>query len=237
MPMHSRFGKNRFPIDSAFVHMRLCSAENRTWLDVCYGFAEEVGVDPDFVKVLSAFHGTNPRGGRPPPLEKPFSGGFSDLEEEIVGRFSMSTWSRRLAADLAEDVDPAQADMFVRRLIAVEGLWPQADPFATSREVLIAELRRALGKEAGGYDIVWQPEERYRFRYRLNALPGEMGNAIGTSTLLAAWNAAVYVAQIEDSHLEQAIASGAWVEATRKVLRRHGGLWFENNAFCVIRVS
>ena len=116
-------------------------------------------------------------------------------------------------------------------------VWPQADPFATPREVLISELRRALGKEAGGYEIVWQPEERYRFRYRLNALPGEMGHAIGTSTLLAAWNAAVYVAQIEDTYLEEAIAGGAWVEATRKVLCRHGGLWFENKAFCVVRVS
>lgn len=59
------------------------------------------------------------------------------------------------------------------------------------REVLVATLRRELGDEAQGYDIFWQPEERYRFRYGLNALPGEMDDAIGTSTLLVAWNAAV----------------------------------------------
>jgi hypothetical protein len=97
----------------------------------------------------------------------------------------------------------------------VRAVWPQTRPFATPREMLITQLRGALGIKPGGYDIVWQPEERYLFRYQLNALPGEMGHAIGTSTLLAAWNAAVYVAQIEDSYLEQAIASGAWVEATR----------------------
>jgi hypothetical protein len=119
----------------------------------------------------------------------------------------------------------------------VRAVWPQTNPFANPREALIAQLRDTLGTKMGSYDIVWQPEERYRFRYELNALPGEMGHAIGTSTLLAAWNAAVYVAQIEDSRLEQAIASGAWVEATRIVLRSHGRLWFENEAFCVIRES
>lgn len=42
--------------------------------------------------------------------------------------------------------------------------------------------------------------------------------------------------QIRDAQLERAIASGSWVEATRAVLCRHGGLWFENKAFCMVRV-
>ena len=37
----------------------------------------------------------------------------------------------------------------------------------------------------------------------------EISETIGTSTLFAAWNAAIYVAQIEDQRLSEAISSGA----------------------------
>jgi len=58
---------------------------------------------------------------------------------------------------------------------------------------------------------------------------------IGTSTLFAAWNAAVYVAQIEDQRLSAAISSGAYLEATREVLHKHGGLWFWDESFVISR--
>ncbi len=37
----------------------------------------------------------------------------------------------------------------------------------------------------------------------MHTLPSEISAAIGTSTLLAAWNAAIYVAQIEDERLDR----------------------------------
>jgi hypothetical protein len=69
----------------------------------------------------------------------------------------------------------------------------------------------------------------------MHTLPSEIGDAIGTSTLFAAWNAAVYVAQIEDQRLSEAIASSAWLDATREVLRKHGGLWFWDESFVISR--
>ena len=60
----------------------------------------------------------------------------------------------------------------------------------------------------------------------MHTLPSEISDTIGTSTLFAAWNAAVYVAQIEDQRLSEAISSGAYLQATKEVLQRHGGLWF-----------
>ena len=35
----------------------------------------------------------------------------------------------------------------------------------------------------------------------MHTLPSEIGDRIGTSTLFAAWNAAIYVNQIEDERL------------------------------------
>ena len=55
------------------------------------------------------------------------------------------------------------------------------------------------------------------------------------STLLAAWNAAVYVAQIDDERLNQALTGGEYLDVIRKVLKRHGGLWFLDETFVVAR--
>ena len=63
-------------------------------------------------------------------------------------------------------------------------------------------------------------DARSLFRYDMHTLPSEISETIGTSTLFAAWNAAVYVAQIEDERLSGAISSGAYLEATKEVLRR-----------------
>jgi len=53
--------------------------------------------------------------------------------------------------------------------------------------------------------------------------------------LLAAWNAAIYVAQIEDARLESVISDGSYLEATREVLNRRNGLWFNDESFVVTR--
>ncbi len=116
----------------------------------------------------------------------------------------------------------------------VRAVWPDEAPFATPRHRLIRSLSEALGE---GY-LIPAPEEQpgqETFTYSLQLGTRELASAIGTSTLLAAWNAAVYVAQIEDERLTEAITSGRYLEATEQVLQRHGGLWFENEAFAVVR--
>jgi len=78
-------------------------------------------------------------------------------------------------------------------------------------------------------------DKRAIFRYEMHTLPSEIGDGIGTSTLFAAWNAAIYVAQIEEERLEKALASSAYLEATREVLQKHGGLWFLDESYVVSR--
>ena len=52
---------------------------------------------------------------------------------------------------------------------------------------------------------------------------------------MAAWNAAVYVAQIEDERLLAPMESGEYIRATQEVLEKHGGLWFQDESFIVTR--
>ncbi|MEJ0004860.1 MAG: hypothetical protein WDM77_00300 [Steroidobacteraceae bacterium] len=79
------------------------------------------------------------------------------------------------------------------------------------------------------------PDEKAVFRYDMHTLPSEIGDRIGTSTLFAAWNAAIYVNQIEDERLDSVVTNGAYLAATQKVLQKHGGLWFNDEAFVVTR--
>jgi hypothetical protein len=65
---------------------------------------------------------------------------------------------------------------------------------------------------------------------------GERGRRqIGTATLLAASNAAVYVAQMEDERVTEALATTKYLDVTRATLRRHGGLWFNDELFVIVR--
>ncbi len=79
-------------------------------------------------------------------------------------------------------------------------------------------------------------DEEALFRYQMHTLPSEIGDRIGTSTLFAAWNAAIYVNQIEDERLDPVVHDGSYIDATQAVLQKHGGLWFNDEAFVVRRL-
>jgi hypothetical protein len=68
-------------------------------------------------------------------------------------------------------------------------------------------------------------------------MPNEISASIGTSTLLAAWNAVIYVNQIEDHKLHSVMSNEQYLEATREVLQKHGGLWFWDESYCISRRS
>ena len=65
--------------------------------------------------------------------------------------------------------------------------------------------------------------------------PADISSNIGTSTLLAAWNAAIYVAQIEDDRVHDAMSRGDYLRATREVLQKYQALWFADESFVVTR--
>ena len=120
----------------------------------------------------------------------------------------------------------------------VQAVWPGEHPFETNRHDLLKATRHELGAEARYYNFNSYSDVRSLFRYDMHTLPGEIDaetSSIGTSTLFAAWNNATYVAQVEDERLGEAMSSGSYLESTREVLKRHGGLWFNDESFIISR--
>ena len=120
----------------------------------------------------------------------------------------------------------------------IRGVWPDEDPFQVGRAELVAEARRQLDAAADA-DLVFshQSDQEAIFRYELQAMPSEVTEHIGTGLTLAAWNAAAYVAQIDEHRLSAALSSGVYVDVTQSVLHRHGGLWFNNEAYVIARTG
>lgn len=119
----------------------------------------------------------------------------------------------------------------------IRQIWPEEDPFSVNRHELLDVLRQQLGAEVSNYEFQASSDSDAIISYRMHTLPDEIQSNIGTSTLFAAWNAAVYVAQIEDERLEPALASGEYLQVTERVLRKYGGLWFNDEVFVVSRKS
>lgn len=117
----------------------------------------------------------------------------------------------------------------------IREIWPDEDPFKVDRHELLKTLKDVLGHEARNYNFNAYSDAKAIFQYQMHTLPDEIAESIGTSTLFAAWNAAIYVAQIEDQRLEVVLDSREYLEATARILHKHNGLWFNGESFVVSR--
>ena len=117
----------------------------------------------------------------------------------------------------------------------IRKIWPSEEPFQTPGPVLMQELRSRLEADYPEREFGIDSESSSIFRYSLHVMPNEVAENIGTSTRLAAWNAAVYVAQIDDERITHAMSESAYLDATAEVVTRHGGLWFVDESFVVAR--
>jgi hypothetical protein len=119
----------------------------------------------------------------------------------------------------------------------IHEIWPDENPFQVDRHDLLKALKEHLGQEASSYKLKAPSDDKAIFKYKMHTLPESIAESIGTSTLFAAWNAATYVAQINDSRLEDVLASHECLEATAKILHKNDGLWFNDESFVVSRRS
>ena len=148
---------------------------------------------------------------------------------------------RKVLGPLARSLGPSGRLLAVQSfgrdpgLELVREIWRDEDPFKVNRHALIRALKDELGREARQYNFNAASDTKSILRYEMHTLPSEVGPSIGSSTLFAAWNAAIYVAQIEDERLGAAIADGRYLEATARMLKKHRGLWFNDESFVVSR--
>ena len=117
----------------------------------------------------------------------------------------------------------------------VRRIWPGDEPFATPRATLMKEIDRQLNADGRVFRFENHDDAQALFSYHLHAMPNEVTNRLSTSTALAAWNAAVYVAQIDDERVADAMQNADYMRITNDVVLKHGGLWFQDESFAVVR--
>jgi hypothetical protein len=117
----------------------------------------------------------------------------------------------------------------------IRRLWPDDNPFTADRHQILKAVKHELGPAGRDLNFNAYADNRSLFRYDMHTLPSEISESIGTSTAFAAWNAAIYVAQIEDDRLGGVVNDGRYLDATRDVLRQHGGLWFYDESYVISR--
>jgi hypothetical protein len=174
--------------------------------------------------------------------------GFTNAEYDLViasqpyrAHAPLELKARRVIAPLARSLAPGGRLIAIHShgddpgLEIIQKVWPDENPFTTDRHALLRATKAELGSVGRELNFGANADSRSLFRYDMHTLPSEVSDTIGTSTLFAAWNAAVYVAQVDDQRLSEAIGSGAYLEATREVLHAHGGLWFWDESYVISR--
>jgi hypothetical protein len=157
-------------------------------------------------------------------------------------RASLEFKARRVIAPLAKALGPGG------RLIGIHScgrdpgmeiaqrVWPDDNPLVTNnRHDLFKCVKQELAPNAREFNFNANSNLKAQFRYHMHTLPSELAGSIGTSTLFAAWNAAIYVAQIEDERLAPVVANNKYLEVTQQVLHYHSGLWFQDESFVISR--
>ena len=115
-------------------------------------------------------------------------------------------------------------------------VWPDQPLPTTSRYDIIREFRRSLRESREGFAVSGLTDAKSLFRFDMHTLPVIEGHELGTQSLLAAFNNAIYFGQVKEELAQEAIHEGKrCYRVTGDVLRRHGGLWFVNEAFSVKR--
>jgi hypothetical protein len=156
-------------------------------------------------------------------------------------RASLEFKTQRVIAPLARALGPGGRLIGIQShghdpgMEIIQKVWPGDNPFIHDRHQILKAVKHELGPAGRDLNFNAYADNRSLFRYVMHTLPSEISESIGTSTLFAAWNAAIYVAQVEDDRLGNAVADGRYIDATREVLRERGGLWFFDESYVISR--
>lgn len=195
--------------------------------------------------VILVIHRADHRFLLDPILPKP-GGTTADYDLVIASqpyraRASLDFKAKRVLTPLARALGPGGRMIAIHSyghdpgMEIIHKVWPSDNPFADSRHDLLKAVKQELGPSGRDLNFNAYSDHRSLFRYDMHTLPSEISASIGTSTLLAAWNAAIYVAQIEDDRLADVNSDRRYIEATREVLQQQGGLWFYDESFVISR--
>ena len=126
-------------------------------------------------------------------------------------RASVTFKTRKVLAPLTKALGPAGRMAVVQSygndpgMEVVRKIWSDEDPFQTNRHTLLEALRKYIPSGDREYVLEAGDDACALFKYSMHNLPSTLGRNIGTSGLFAAWNAATYVAQIEQDRIADAM--------------------------------
>lgn len=149
--------------------------------------------------------------------------------------------ARRVVAPLAKALGPGGRLIGIHShgndpgMDIIRKVWSDDNPFTHDRHAILKAVKHELGTAGNTLNFNAYADNRSLFRYDMHTLPSEISESIGTSTLFAAWNAAIYVAQVEDDRLAVVVGDGCYLDATREVLQARGGLWFNDESYVISR--
>jgi len=116
----------------------------------------------------------------------------------------------------------------------VRSVWPDEEPFPHRRWDVLAQARRQLA-DVEDLEFADLADSEAMFRFSLHTMPSAEAEGIGTSSVLAAWNAATYVAQIDEERLAQAMESTRYLEGTRQVMEKYEAIYWNDELFTIER--
>ncbi|AOH86421.1 hypothetical protein AWL63_01570 [Sphingomonas panacis] len=168
---------------------------------------------------------------------------FVLLSQPYRARAPLDFKSRRVVAPLVRSLRAGGKLMGVHShgqdpgMEILRAVWPGENPFDTGRTALMQAVRADLGGTSRDFHFHKLSDANAVFRYDIHTLPDEIDgqNDIGSSTLWATWNAATYVGQIDDARLSRAMTDTKYLDVTRDALRRHKGLWFNDEVYLISR--
>lgn len=118
----------------------------------------------------------------------------------------------------------------------VRRVWPDQPLDCVSRHAIISALRRSMRSELSDMSFSGLTDARSLFRFDMHTLPIITKEDSATLSLPGAWNNAVFFSQIKEEVAQAAMRESMhYLDATREVLQKQGGLWFVNETFSISR--
>src|SRR5246127_758744 len=136
-------------------------------------------------------------------------------------RASLDFKAKRVIAPLSRALGPGGRLIAIHShgddpgLEIIQKVWPGDAPFTHDRHQIMKAVKQELGPSGRELNFNAYADNRSLFRYEMHTLPSEVSESIGTSTLFAAWNAAIYVSQVEDDRLEPVHGAQTYLDAAR----------------------
>ena len=157
-------------------------------------------------------------------------------------RASLEFKAKRVIAPLARALGPGG------RLIAIHShghdpgmeiiqkVWPGDNPFMHDRHQILKAVKHELGPAGRDLNFNAYADNRSLFRYDMHTLPTEIAGIRSAprrcsppGTPRSTWRRSRTTGSAE------AVSDGRYLEATREVLRKHGGLWFYDESYVISR--